>query len=136
MSPTACWNGVSGESKGSRLYDKENLLWQFTVAIKSDPVGSHITQLAHDNAKKASCKFKRYRIDAWEEFEFQGSATPTLTWLGIGFSVGSWDWSLYKHKKSFYQSVEVEVEACCCGTIPMAESVTSQVVGFPGDSAK
>ena len=33
-------------------------------------------------------------------------------------------------------SVEVEVEACCCGTIPMAESVTSQVVGFPGDSAK
>ena len=96
----------------------------------------HITQLAHDNAKKANCKFKRYRIDAWEEFEFQGSATPTLTWLGIGFSVWSWDWSLYKHKKSFYQSVEVEVEACCCGTIPMAESVTSQVVGFPGDSAK
>ena len=40
MSPTACWNGVSGESKGSRLYDKENLLWQFTVAIRSDPVGS------------------------------------------------------------------------------------------------
>lgn len=28
MSPTARWNGVSGESKGSRLYDKENLLWQ------------------------------------------------------------------------------------------------------------
>ena len=32
--------GASGESKGSRRYDKENLLWQFTVAIKSDPVGS------------------------------------------------------------------------------------------------
>ena len=28
MSPTARWNGASGESKGSRLYDKENLLWQ------------------------------------------------------------------------------------------------------------
>ena len=34
------FEGVSGESKGSRRYDKENLLWQFTVAIKSDPVGS------------------------------------------------------------------------------------------------
>jgi hypothetical protein len=34
-SPTACWNGVSGESKGLRRYDKENLLWQFTVAIRS-----------------------------------------------------------------------------------------------------
>ena len=32
--------GASGESKGSRRYDKENLLWQFTVAIRSDPVGS------------------------------------------------------------------------------------------------
>jgi len=31
--------GASGESKGSRRYDKENLLWQFTVAIRSDPVG-------------------------------------------------------------------------------------------------
>ena len=29
---------ASGESKGSRRYDKENLLWQSTVAIKSDPV--------------------------------------------------------------------------------------------------
>jgi hypothetical protein len=28
-------NGVSSESKGSRLYDKKNLLWQFTVAIRS-----------------------------------------------------------------------------------------------------
>ena len=37
MSPTAHWNGVSYESEGSRLYDKENLLWQFTVAIWSDP---------------------------------------------------------------------------------------------------
>ncbi len=31
--------GASGESNGSRRYDKENLLWQSTVAIKSDPVG-------------------------------------------------------------------------------------------------
>jgi len=31
--------GASGESKGSRRYDKENLLWQFTVAIRSDPAG-------------------------------------------------------------------------------------------------
>ena len=31
---------ASGESKGSRRYDKENLLWQSTVAIRSDPVGS------------------------------------------------------------------------------------------------
>ena len=31
--------GASGESKGLRRYDKENLLWQFTVAIRSDPVG-------------------------------------------------------------------------------------------------
>ena len=30
---------ASGESKGSRRYDKENLLWQSTVAIRSDPVG-------------------------------------------------------------------------------------------------
>ena len=32
--------GAGGESKGLRRYDKENLLWQFTVAIRSDPVGS------------------------------------------------------------------------------------------------
>ena len=31
---------AGGESKGSRRYDKENILWQSTVAIKSDPVGS------------------------------------------------------------------------------------------------
>ena len=30
---------AGAESKGSRRYDKENLLWQSTVAIKSDPVG-------------------------------------------------------------------------------------------------
>ena len=29
---------AGGESKGSHRYDKENLLWQSTVAIKSDPV--------------------------------------------------------------------------------------------------
>ena len=34
--------GASGESKGLRRYDKENLLWQFTVAIRSDPVGSGV----------------------------------------------------------------------------------------------
>ena len=28
---------AGAESKGSRRYDKENLLWQSTVAIKSDP---------------------------------------------------------------------------------------------------
>ena len=39
-SGTARLKGASGESKGSRRYDKENLLWQFTVAIRSDPVGS------------------------------------------------------------------------------------------------
>ena len=32
--------GASGESKRLRRYDKENLLWQSTVAIRSDPVGS------------------------------------------------------------------------------------------------
>ena len=32
--------GASGESEGLRRYDKENLLWQSTVAIRSDPVGS------------------------------------------------------------------------------------------------
>ena len=31
---------AGAESKGSRHYDKENLLWQSTVAIRSDPVGS------------------------------------------------------------------------------------------------
>ena len=31
---------AGAESKGSRRYDKENILWQSTVAIKSDPVGS------------------------------------------------------------------------------------------------
>ena len=29
---------AKGESKGVRRYDKESLLWQSTVAIKSDPV--------------------------------------------------------------------------------------------------
>ena len=38
--PIARVKGASGESKGLRCYDKENLLWQFTVAIRSDPVGS------------------------------------------------------------------------------------------------
>jgi hypothetical protein len=32
---TARWNGASGESKGLRRYDKENLLWQSIVAIRS-----------------------------------------------------------------------------------------------------
>ena len=33
---------ASCESRVSRRYDKENLLWQSTVAIKSDPVGSTV----------------------------------------------------------------------------------------------
>ena len=36
--------GASGESEGLRRYDKENLLWQSTVAIRSDPVGSPIEE--------------------------------------------------------------------------------------------
>ena len=32
---------ASCESRVSRRYDKENLLWQSTVAIRSDPVGSN-----------------------------------------------------------------------------------------------
>ena len=40
MSPTARLNGVSYESEESRRYDKENLLWQFTVATMSDPAVS------------------------------------------------------------------------------------------------
>jgi hypothetical protein len=40
VSPTARWNGASGESKGSRRYDKENLLWQ------SDLVGSQQSSLS------------------------------------------------------------------------------------------
>jgi len=35
---------ASGESKGSHRYDKENLLWQSTVAIKS--VWYYITALS------------------------------------------------------------------------------------------
>ena len=37
---------AKGESKGVRRYDKESLLWQFTVAIRSDPVGSQEEFLA------------------------------------------------------------------------------------------
>ena len=45
---------AGGESKGSRRYDKENLLWQFTVAIRSDPVGSvgSVGSLELENQKK------------------------------------------------------------------------------------
>jgi hypothetical protein len=31
---------AKGELKGLRRYDKENLLWQSAVAVKSVPVGS------------------------------------------------------------------------------------------------
>ncbi len=37
---------ASGKSKGSRRYDKENILWQSTVAIRSDPVGSPLFAIA------------------------------------------------------------------------------------------
>ena len=37
---------ASGESRVSRRYDKENLLWQSTVVIKSDPVGFPVETLA------------------------------------------------------------------------------------------
>ena len=33
---------AKGESKGASRYDKESLLWQSTVAVKSDPVGSDL----------------------------------------------------------------------------------------------
>ena len=39
---------AKGESKGVRRYDKESLLWQFTVAIRSDPVGLLIIRTAID----------------------------------------------------------------------------------------
>ena len=41
--------GASGESKKLRRYDKENLLWQSTVVIKSDPVGSEGGKLENDD---------------------------------------------------------------------------------------
>ena len=41
-SPTA-------ESEGARLYDKENLLWQFTVAIRSDPAGPQQQAIDNEN---------------------------------------------------------------------------------------
>ena len=53
--------GASGESEGLRRYDKENLLWQSTVAIRSDPVGSLLVQgwkaTPLDNARKFHLKF-------------------------------------------------------------------------------
>ena len=40
MLPTALeFGGLQAANRKGR-YDKEKLLWQFTVAIKSDPVGS------------------------------------------------------------------------------------------------
>jgi len=44
---------ASGESKGSRRYDKENLLWQSTVVIKSDPVGSTLGIASREYFTKA-----------------------------------------------------------------------------------
>ena len=52
---------ASGESKGSHRYDKENLLWQSTVAIESDPVGiwKVETYIAFETLAKAQA-FERY----------------------------------------------------------------------------
>ena len=36
---------ANGESKRLRRYDKENLLWQSTVVIKSDPVGWEMVEV-------------------------------------------------------------------------------------------
>ena len=46
---TARLKGASCESKGSRRYDKENLLWQFTVAIRSDPAGPQQQAIDNEN---------------------------------------------------------------------------------------
>ena len=58
--------GASGESEGLRRYDKENLLWQSTVAIRSDPVGSFATPRAN------------------------GSSIMSITKYGLGDVVGDW----------------------------------------------
>ena len=65
MSPTARWNGASGESKGLRRYDKENLLWQFTVATMSDPVGSVAVRPRNEFANDvcAGCRATVFRQD-------------------------------------------------------------------------
>ena len=41
--------GASCESKGLRRYDKENLLWQSTVAIRSDPAGPQQQAIDNEN---------------------------------------------------------------------------------------
>ena len=57
MSPTARLNGVSYESEESRRYDKENLLWQFTVAIKSDHAGFRIPASMLKNKNTTEIRF-------------------------------------------------------------------------------
>ena len=65
---------ASGESRVSRRYDKENLLWQSTVAIKSDTVGSN-----NDFDK----------MDWYNVFHVGATYEPTFVeWLeGLKFSV-------------------------------------------------
>ena len=55
---------AKGESKGSRRYDKEKLLWQSTVAIRSDPVGSLLALLALDFLSNSERLGSRYRSAA------------------------------------------------------------------------
>ena len=54
------FEGASCESKGSRRYDKENLMWQFTVAIRSDPVGDDPFVFCSLNEFKTICYQTNY----------------------------------------------------------------------------
>ena len=43
---------AKGESKGLRRYDKESILWQPTVAVKSDPVAPKAVENAESDGKQ------------------------------------------------------------------------------------
>ena len=58
---------ASGESKGSRRYDKENLLWQSTVVIRSDPVAAR-KAIIHA-VQSRECEDRRKDLEAKKEAE-------------------------------------------------------------------
>ena len=73
---------TGGESKGQRCYDKENLLWQSTVAIKSDPVGSAANRTSVQNIDFAGSgtltSLKGDQVEGYMVVDNNGTRYPSI----------------------------------------------------------
>ena len=91
-----------------------------SVAVKHKV---RVRQLEHDDAGP-HCKYKKFRVEAWEEASLWWQFVPSIEVWRITISNPDWsfDGRLFHEILSEYKSRDVVVKICCCGSDPSGQS--------------